>query len=185
MINLKQWIKKNKQLKIHGDVEIGGNGVIVGSGVLRLNVCWHNSKRQFGCLFNDGIIEVSNKFEIYKECDISIRKEATLILGSGYINKRATIDCKRRIEIGNNVRIGPEVMIRDYSDEVLVGGRKKEGVKIGDGVWIGARVTILPGVEIGEGSVIGAGTILAKSIPKKSLVIGAKQLVIRENIEWI
>jgi len=50
---------------------------------------------------------------------------------------------------------------------------------IGNDVWIGTRVIILPGVEIGSGSVIGAGSIVSRSIPPYSIAVGAPAKVIR------
>ena len=38
-------------------------------------------------------------------------------------------------------------------------------VSIGNDVWIGSRVTILPGVHIGNGAVIGAGAVVSKDVP--------------------
>lgn len=38
-------------------------------------------------------------------------------------------------------------------------------VTIGNDVWIGARVTILPGVKIGNGCIIGAGSVVTKDLP--------------------
>ena len=45
-------------------------------------------------------------------------------------------------------------------------------VKIGDKVWIGGGVTILPGVTIGDNSVIGAGSVVTKDIPANSVAYG-------------
>jgi maltose O-acetyltransferase len=52
-------------------------------------------------------------------------------------------------------------------------------VKIGNGCWICANVTILPGVTIGDGCVIGAGSVVSKSIPANSLAAGNPCRVIR------
>ena len=54
-----------------------------------------------------------------------------------------------------------------------------EPVKIGNGCWICANVTILPGVTIGDGCVIGAGSVVSKSIPANSLAAGNPCRVIR------
>ncbi len=45
-------------------------------------------------------------------------------------------------------------------------------VTIGNNVWIGAGVTILPGVTIGDNSVIGAGSVVTRSIPEWTLAAG-------------
>jgi acetyltransferase-like isoleucine patch superfamily enzyme len=57
-----------------------------------------------------------------------------------------------------------------------------EEVKIGNDVWLGARVTILAGVEIGEGSVIGAGSVVTKSIPPYSVAVGVPARVVKQRV---
>ena len=68
------------------------------------------------------------------------------------------------VEIGNHVFIGPNVGIYTANHPADVKRREKGyewalPVKIGDKVWIGGGVTILPGVTIGDNSVIGAGSV--------------------------
>jgi acetyltransferase-like isoleucine patch superfamily enzyme len=53
-------------------------------------------------------------------------------------------------------------------------------IKIGEGVWIGARATILPGVTIGAGSVVAAGSLVTKDMPANVLIAGVPAKVIRE-----
>ena len=52
-------------------------------------------------------------------------------------------------------------------------------VRIGEGTWVGERVCILPGVSIGKKCVIGAGSIVTKSVPDYSIVIGSPAKVIK------
>lgn len=60
-------------------------------------------------------------------------------------------------------------------------------VKIGKRVWCGVNVTILAGVQVGDDVVIGAGTLVNKSIPSNSVVVGVPARIIktidRENTE--
>lgn len=52
-------------------------------------------------------------------------------------------------------------------------------VHIGEYVWIGARVIILPGVSIGDGAVVGAGAVVARDIPACAIAVGNPAKVIR------
>lgn len=59
----------------------------------------------------------------------------------------------------------------------------KYGVEIGNDVWIGCRVTILPGVTIGDGAVIGACTIVTKDVPPYAIVVGNPPRVIKYRFD--
>ena len=54
-------------------------------------------------------------------------------------------------------------------------------VTIGNNVWIGGNVSILPGVTIGENCVIGAGSVVTKSIPNNKVAVGNPCKVIRNT----
>jgi len=90
--------------------------------------------------------------------------------------------------IGNHVMVGPGVYIytqnhkSDRTDITMdqQGFAEEKPVKIGNDVWIGARVTILPGVEIGDGCIIGASAVVTKSIPPYSVVAG-NPAVVKKN----
>lgn len=72
----------------------------------------------------------------------------------------------------DNIRDVNGVMAFPFIPKSNPHGIAKIGVTIGNDVWIGCRVTILPGVTIGDGAVIGAGSVVAKDIPPYAIVIG-------------
>ena len=49
---------------------------------------------------------------------------------------------------------------------------QKSAPIIGDDVWIGTNVVILPGVHIGQGAIIGAGAVVTKDVPPYACVGG-------------
>lgn len=91
------------------------------------------------------------------------------------------------VTIGNDVMMGPDCIILTSNH----GMERKDvpmwqqhfsaprPVIIGDDVWIGARVIILPGVHIGTGSVIGAGAVVTKDVAPGSIVGGNPAQLIR------
>ena len=53
-------------------------------------------------------------------------------------------------------------------------------IKIGNNVWIGGNVIVLPGVNIGDNVVIGAGSVVNKDIPSNSMAVGIPCKVIKK-----
>ncbi len=102
-----------------------------------------------------------------------------------YANVNLTILDGARVTIGDNVFIAPNVGIYT-AGHPLDARRRNKGleyaypVTIGNNVWIGAGVTILPGVTIGSDSVIGAGAVVLRNVPERVLVAGNPARVIRE-----
>lgn len=126
------------------------------------------------------------RFSVGAGSSLLVGKDATLSLGTGFIDRRATIYCWHKITIGENVMIAEDVMIRDSNNHTIVseGYRKEAPVVIGNNVWVGARATILPGVTIGDGAIVAAGAVVTKDIPPKSLAGGVPAKVLKKNITW-
>ena len=78
------------------------------------------------------------------------------------------------IQIGNNVTLGPRVMIlaHDASMKRYLGYTKIGKVKIGNNVFIGAGTIVLPNSSIGDNTIIGAGSIITKDIPSNVVAAG-------------
>ena len=78
------------------------------------------------------------------------------------------------IEIKDNVKMANRVQILAHDDaaEPITGYRKVGKVIIGNNVFIGAGVTILPGVIIGDNAIIGAGSLVNRSVKPNMLVAG-------------
>ena len=96
------------------------------------------------------------------------------------------------IEIGENFFMNMDCVILDgakvkFGDNVFV--RRINGLEyalpitVGNNVWIGAHVCVLPGVSIGDNTVIGAGSVVTKNIPANVLAYGNPCKVIREITE--
>lgn len=72
---------------------------------------------------------------------------------------------RAEVRIGDCCDLAPEVMLITGTHVIGPGSRRAGAsqslpISIGDGSWIGARVTVLPGVRIGKGSVIAAGAVV-------------------------
>lgn len=103
-----------------------------------------------------------------------------------FINFNCTILDESKVVIGNNSFIGPNVSIYTACHPLESEKRNKfiewaEPVTIGNNVWIGGDVTILPGVTIGNNVVIGGGSVVTKDFPS-NVVIGGNPAKI---IKWV
>jgi acetyltransferase-like isoleucine patch superfamily enzyme len=58
-------------------------------------------------------------------------------------------------------------------------------IKVGDDVYIGNNVTILPGVEIGNKVIIGAGAVVTRNIPDNSVAVGVPARVIKTADDYL
>ena len=118
---------------------------------------------------------------LFDRCGTNINIEKGADFGSG--------KCKVRgpLEIGDNVMMGPDVVIMTNSHNFeridipmnLQGSAPPKKVTIGNDVWIGTRVIILPGVTIGKGVIIGAGAVVTKDVPDMAIVGGCPAKIIR------
>lgn len=53
-------------------------------------------------------------------------------------------------------------------------------IKVGNNVWIGGNVVVLPGVAIGDNTIVGAGSVVTKDIPPNVVAVGNPCRVIKE-----
>ena len=117
-----------------------------------------------------------------------IRCPKRLEIGKGSIvGDNAILDARCGLVIGRHVNISSNVSIytlqHDYRDRKFHCNveQRRMKVEIGDRVWLGANVIVLPGVTIGEGAVCCAGAVIAKDVPPFSVMAGIPAQQIRER----
>lgn len=118
---------------------------------------------------------------------IEIVNGGKLTIGQGAANVGLTVMCAKEVTIGNGVRIGRNVSIRDWNGpHVIINDhyRNHAPVHIENHVWLCTGCTIMPGVTVGEGAVVAANATVTKDVPPHSLVGGSPAKVLKENIEW-
>lgn len=98
------------------------------------------------------------------------------------------------ITIGDNVLMASHIFISDNShgsykcnfldSNPRIPPTEREfitaPVKIGNNVWIGEGVCVMPGVSIGDGCVIGAHSVVSKSIPSYTIAVGSPAHVVKK-----
>jgi acetyltransferase-like isoleucine patch superfamily enzyme len=134
-----------------------------------------NSKVSFPVHYTSRIIGFNN---------IKLNRDSNTV-GSFCLSNNSYIQALQGIEIGANFLFAPGTTIisvnhgvnNEYKDN------KTKPVIIGDNVWLGANVTILPEVELGDNVVVGAGSVVTKSFPANSIIAGNPAKLIKSTFD--
>ncbi len=102
-----------------------------------------------------------------------------------FANFNFTILDEAPVTIGDDCFVGPNVSIYTacHSTDPVERNTRQEWAKpvtIGNNVWIGGSVTILPGVSIGDNVSIGAGSVVVNDIPSNTIAVGNPCKVIKQ-----
>ena len=102
-----------------------------------------------------------------------------------YANFKLTLVDDTDIYIGDSVMLGPNVVLATAGHPVDPELRRlvyqfNQPIHIGNNVWLGAGVIVLPGVTIGDNSVVGAGSVVTKDIPANVVAVGNPCRILRE-----
>lgn len=109
-----------------------------------------------------------------------------IILGENfYSNHNLVILDAAPVTFGDNVFVAPNCCFTTAGHPLDVEQRNKgyeyaRPITVGNNVWIGAGVTVLPGVTIGDNVTIGAGALVNRDIPQGTLAAGVPCRVLRE-----
>ena len=127
-------------------------------------------------------ISIGRKCYLARDCKLYATPESPIRIGANFsANANVMINArgKGHITIGNNVLIGPNVVLRsnDHVFEratVLINeqGMTEGAITIGNDVWIASNAVILKNVFIGDGAVVGAGAVVTKDVPPHTIVGG-------------
>lgn len=141
-------------------------------------------------------LEATNQGTISIKKNSSVAEYARLLTVGGFItigqkcsiNTMCIIYGHGGVRIGDYVRIAAQTIIISANHNyerldipICQQDESKQGICIGDDVWIGAGCKILDGVEIGRGCVIGAGSVVTKSISDYSVAVGVPAKVIKNR----
>lgn len=105
-------------------------------------------------------------------------------------NTHSKVLCSHETTIGNNVRLGWNVTLKDgdghpICDEEGQIFNQSKPIIIGNNVWVGSEVTLLKGTVIPDGSVVGYGSIVTKAFNEENVIIvGSPAKIVKHNIRW-
>ena len=98
-----------------------------------------------------------------------------------FVNSCCCFQDQGGIYIGDNCLIGHQTVIATINHGMTPADRASvycKPVRIGQNVWIGANVKILPGIEIGDNAILGAGAVITQNVNKNEIVAGVPAAVI-------
>lgn len=102
-----------------------------------------------------------------------------------FINYNLTALDVAPITIGDDVQIGPNVQLLTPTHPLAADPRRDKleaakPISIGNNVWLGGGVIVLPGVSIGENTVVGAGAVVTRDLPANVVALGNPARVVRD-----
>lgn len=160
--------------------------------IINDNLYLNNPKHRFSneqCylkIMRNGLLEVNGICRLAANNTVEINPDAVLRVGQFDANYGTTIICGNRIEIGNDVGFGRNVMIYDNNFHAT-GMNRKVKLKpliIEDHVWLCTGVTIVKGLKIETGAVCSINSTITRNVKSKNLVAGNPAKVVMTNIEW-
>lgn len=101
-----------------------------------------------------------------------------------YTNHNCTILDGAPVTFGDNVFVGPNCVF-STAGHALDAQQRSSGLEIarpitvGNNVWFGANVAVLPGVCIGDDTVVGAGSVVSRDLPSGVIAVGSPCRVLR------
>ena len=134
--------------------------------------------------------------------DASSRKKTLKIGNDARFGDYVHINADESVKIGDNILTASKVFISDTSHGIYKGDVQDSPetnpstrrtitnpVEIGDNVWIGENVVILPGTKVGDGCVIGANAVLnGGTYEENSMIVGAPGRVVKrfnkDSMKW-
>lgn len=123
-------------------------------------------------------LRIDRKLKMHNGAKIRVRKGGKLEIGKNFgMSNGCVVTAYDHIKIGDNVMLGPNVLIYDQDHDYRAEGGvaamkfKTTPVVIGNNVWIGANTLILRGTTIGDNSVVGGGTVIKGEYPPNSVII--------------
>ena len=108
-----------------------------------------------------------------------------LSIGAGtFVNFNLTALDVAPISIGRDCQIATDVQLLTAEhpldpDTRRRGWESARPIVLGDNVWLGGGVIVLPGVSIGENTVVGAGSVVTRDLPANTVAVGSPARVVR------
>lgn len=137
------------------------------------------------CDKNIELLSFGERIYFSKNAMLRVMQGGHLAFGDRcFFNCNACITAWGKTVIGNDVLVGPNVVIFDHNHDYRATGgvtsqhMKFGEIKIGNNVWIGAGAIILAGTDIGDGAVVAAGSVVNGKVPAKTVYIQKRKATV-------
>ncbi len=137
-------------------------------------------------LYHSGTVTIGRRMVLrgrIARIEIGAGRNAQLHIGERcFINQGATISASRSIVIGDDALIGDFAAIYDSNYHQIDPSHPaiSSPVVIGNNVWLGRGVLVLPGSEIGDHTVVAAHSVVKGILPARVLAAGNPATVVHE-----
>lgn len=140
------------------------------------------------CCDGGAPVKIGDRVHLYGDTFVETGKGAGVSIGEGtHVQPGCHIHAfLSDIRIGKNVEIAAGCGFFSYDHGIAPGAAimdqpltSKGEISIGDGAWLGYRVTVLQGVTIGAGAVIAAGSVVTRDIPDNAIAGGVPAKVLK------
>jgi acetyltransferase-like isoleucine patch superfamily enzyme len=99
-----------------------------------------------------------------------------------FINSGCTFQDQGGVVIGDDCLIGHNTVLATLNHDLAPDRRADMHpacIVVGNNVWFGSNVTVLPGATIGDNAVVAAASVVTKDVPENSVVVGSPARIVR------
>jgi acetyltransferase-like isoleucine patch superfamily enzyme len=126
-------------------------------------------------------VRIGGTTELMFPKNISIGDNSYINGGRIYAGRNSSIVIGKDCLISYNVHIRTSSHRHYGRDKIRLQGNFEKSIDIGNNVWIGYGVQILPGIKIGDNSIIAAGAVVTKDVPPNSIYGGIPAILIKKR----
>lgn len=179
---------KKNSIRIQGEIRRG----MVQFGKETGTKIGNRSKKLYIIFGKGSIMYFGGDASFSQGCSVLLQKKATVSFGNDFsCNTGSTIIGYKKINFGNDVVLGWNVMVRDgdghyltdFSDNII---NHAKMVNIGDHVWLCNDCVIMKGVQILDDIVVACNSVVTKNLEVKNSVYGGNpSRILKRNVCWI
>ncbi|MEJ8801771.1 acyltransferase [Pontibacter sp. H249] len=172
-------IRKRASISLMSRVVLGSNSELPTISRIPINLYFGKDSKTY----------IGESVSIGPGVSIVVKDKAKLSIGNKcFFTSNMYIEVLNKLEIGNDVGIawGVSIIDKNQHNPIYSGlaVNSNDEVKIGNHVWIGCNVTILPGTVIGNNSIVAANSVVKGVFKDNCLIGGNPAKIIREDVSF-